>query len=101
MDLLMGIDLGSTRLKAIIYDRDGNALASGSRPTLQFHPNPEQPEWTVWKPEQIWGDTAAAVKDAVGAIDDPSRIRAVAVTGMGMDGVPVDADGNWLYPFIS
>ena len=101
MDYLMGIDLGSTSLKAIIYDLNGNTIASGSRPTERHHPNPEHPEWTVWLPEQIWADTAAAIKEAVSHLDDPRQIQALAVTGMGMDGVPIDEEGQWLYPFIS
>ena len=101
MDLLMGIDLGSTSLKAVIYDLDGNALASGSRKTELFHPSTENPEWAVWQPEQIWSGAAAAARDAVAQLDDPRKIRAVAVTGMGMDGLPIDEDGRWLYPLIS
>jgi sugar (pentulose or hexulose) kinase len=101
MDYLMGIDLGSTSLKAIIYDLEGNLVAGGSRPTEKFNPNPEHPEWTVWQPEQIWGGTADAMKEAVSQLKDPKQIKGVAVTGMGMDGVPVDKDGHWLYPFIS
>ncbi len=101
MDYLMGIDLGSTSLKAVVYDLDGNAVAAGSRPTEKVHPNPERPEWTVWEPEQIWSGTAAAVGEALAKLDDPRHVRGVAVTGMGMDGLPVDADGQWLYPFIS
>lgn len=101
MDYLMGIDLGSTSLKAVIYDREGKAVASGSRPTEKFNPNPDHPEWTVWQPEQIWGGTAAAMKEAVSKLADPQSIKGVAVTGMGMDAVPVDETGQWLYPFIS
>jgi len=101
MDCLMGIDLGSTSLKAVIYDREGRAVARGNRPTERFHPNAEHPEWTVWQPEQIWGGTAAAIRDALAALDDPQQVKAVAVTGMGMDGVPIDEEGKWLYPFIS
>ncbi len=101
MDYLMGIDLGSTSLKAVIYNLDGNAVASGSRPTERYNPYPDHPEWTVWQPEQIWGGTAAAIKEAVTHLDDPRQIKGVAVTGMGMDGVPVDEAGRWLYPFIS
>ncbi len=101
MDYLMGIDLGSTSLKAVIYDLDGKAAAAGSRPTELVHPDEKHPEWAVWQPEQIWGDTAAAVRDAVSKLDDPRQIKAVAVTGMGMDGVPIDESGRWLYPFIS
>ena len=97
----MGIDLGSTSLKAVAYDLSGRQIASGSRPTLRFHPDPQHPEWTVWQPEQIWNDTAAAIREAVGQLHDARQIRAVAVTGMGMDGLPVAADGQWLYPLIS
>ena len=101
MAYLMGIDLGSTSLKAVIYDLEGNVVASGSRPTQRFHPYPEHPEWTVWQPEQIWGGTAEAIQDAISQLPDPENIRGVAVTGMGMDGLPVDEHGQWLYPFIS
>jgi xylulokinase len=99
--LLAGVDLGSTSLKSVIYDLRGNAVASAARPTQRFHPDPAHPSWTVWDPAQIWGGAAAAVHDAVAEVDDPRDIAAVAVTGMGMDGVPVDEHGAWLYPFIS
>jgi xylulokinase len=101
MDYLVGIDLGSTSLKAVVYDACGHVAASAARPTERFHPDPAHPEWTVWQPEQIWGGTAAALREAVAKLDDARNIKAVAVTGMGMDGVPIDADGRWLYPFIS
>jgi xylulokinase len=101
MDYLAGIDLGSTSLKCVIYDLAGNVVAGGTRPTEKYNPYPDHPEWTVWQPEQIWGGTAAAIKDAVAQLDDPRKLKAVAVTGMGMDGLPVDEQGSWLYPFIS
>jgi xylulokinase len=99
--LLLGLDLGSTSLKAVVYDLEGHVVASGSRPTELFHPHADHPEWAVWQPEQIWGGAAAAVREAVAKLDDPRQIAGLAVTGMGMDGLPVDADGRWLYPMIS
>ncbi|NQT50654.1 hypothetical protein HQ576_01310 [bacterium] len=101
MDYLVGIDLGSTSLKAIVYDLAGNAVAQASRPTERVNPDPEHPDWAIWRPEQIWGGVAESLREAVGQLDDPTAIRGVAVTGMGMDGVPIDKDGRWLYPFIS
>lgn len=101
MAYLVGIDLGSTSLKAIIYDLEGNAIASAARPTERFNPYPDHPDWAIWKPEQIWAGVCESLKEAVGQIEDPADIKGVAVTGMGMDGVPVDKDGKWLYPFIS
>jgi xylulokinase len=101
LDYIAGIDLGSTSLKCVIYDLAGNVVASGSRATERYNPYPDHPDWTVWQPEQIWGGAAAAVKEAVCKLANPHQIKAVAVTGMGMDGVPVDEQGHWLYPFIS
>jgi len=101
MDYLVGIDLGSTNLKAIVYDVTGHVVTRASRATQRFNPNPARPQWAIWKPEQIWGGVAESLREAIGRLDDPSRIRGVAVTGMGMDGVPLDAQGRWLYPFIS
>ncbi len=101
MDYLVGIDLGSTSLKAVVYDLAGNVATKASRPTERFNPDSEHPDWAIWKPEQIWGGTAEALTEAVAKLDDPADVKGVAVTGMGMDGVPIDKDGNWLYPFIS
>ncbi len=101
MDYLVGIDLGSTNLKAIVYDTTGRVVTRASRTTQRFNPDPARPQWAIWKPGQIWGGVAESLREAIGQLDDPSRIRGVAVTGMGMDGVPLDAQGRWLYPFIS
>ena len=101
MDCLVGIDLGSTSLKAVIYDLAGNVAAKASRPTLRHNPHADHPDWAIWKPEEIWGGVAEALKEAVARLGKPAGIRGVAVTGMGMDGVPVDKAGKWLYPFIS
>jgi xylulokinase len=98
---LAGIDLGSTSLKCVIYDPAGNVVSAGTRPTERVHPDPVHPEWTVWDPAQIWGGAAAAARDAMARLAAPRSIAAVAVTGMGMDGLPVDENGAWLYPFIS
>jgi xylulokinase len=100
MTYLLGIDLGSTSLKAIIYDTGGNVVAKSSRPTEKHIPE-ENPDWVFWKPDQIWGGTAEAIKEAVSQLDDPENIKGVAVTGMGVDAVPIDKAGKWLYPFIS
>lgn len=101
MAYLMGIDLGSTSLKAVVYDFKGRKVSSGSRPTIVSHLEKEHPTWAFWEPDRIWNDTASAIKDAVSQIEHPKEIEGVAVTGFGMDGVPINKRGEWLYPFIS
>ncbi len=101
MGYLMGIDLGSTSIKAVIYDYNGNHVSAGSRPTPLSHLDPEQPLWAVWEPDKIWDCVVQAVKEALRNVENPDEVGAVAVTGFGMDGLPLDKNGNPLYPMIS
>ena len=101
MDILLGIDLGSTSIKTILYDLNGRVAAKASRPMQRFHPNPDRPEWTVWDPDELWSQTAAACRDIVSQIADPTAIKGIATTGMGMDGLPMGEHGERLYPLIS
>lgn len=100
MAYLLGIDVGSTNLKAVLFDFQGKVVARGDSPTRLVHPDPAHPGWAVWEPDQIWDGIAQSIRKATASVD-AGEIRGVAVTGMGMDGVPLDRDGNWLYPFIS
>lgn len=101
MCLLMGIDLGSTSLKAVLFDENGRCVAMGSVPTRVEYLNPEHPTWAFWHPDHVWESVAAAIRAAIKQVPISAEINGVAVTSFGMDGVPIDKEGNWLYPFIS
>ncbi len=100
MSYLLGVDVGSTNLKAVLFGVDGKIVAKADTPTELVHPEKDHPDWAVWQPQQIWSGIAQSIRKAVAGID-ASAIKGVTVTGMGMDGVPLDAGGKWLYPFIS
>lgn len=100
MDYLMGIDLGSTSIKAVVYDENGKAAASGSTPTKVSYLNADHPDWAFWDPEIIWESVCLSAKEALSGLEG-GGISAVAVTGWGMDGLPLDKRGEPLYPFIS
>lgn len=101
MDLLMGLDIGSTSIKANIYDQKGKLISGASSPTQLSHPDKDHPNWATWDPDIIWKATRKSIQEAVGNLKAKEEVKAVAVTGFGMDGVPVDKQGQWLYPFIS
>jgi xylulokinase len=101
MEYLLGIDVGSTSMKAVIYDLDGNVVAQASQPTISLANDPEHPNWQVYLPEDIWNGIASAIKEAVNQIDSAELIRAAAVTGLGADAVPLDEKGEPVYPFIN
>jgi sugar (pentulose or hexulose) kinase len=104
MDLLLGLDIGSTSIKANIYDLKGSLVSGGSRPTVLSHPDNEHPAWSIWDPDIIWGAVKDSIRSALDKLNPKSSksdIKSIAVTGFGMDGVPIDKNGKWLYPFIS
>ena len=101
MDLLMGIDLGSTSIKAVIYKTDGAVVSSGSVDTKASRLDPEHPDWVFWDPDIIWDSVCTAVRGALDQADGAGSIAGIAVTGWGMDGLPLDTAGEPLYPFIS
>lgn len=99
MAYLIGIDMGSTNTKAVVFDEKGTVVASGNQPSHFGPMDDAHPDWVFYDPEKVYGAVCAALREAVAAVDGP--IAGIAVTGMGMDGVPIDAEGNVLYPFIS
>jgi len=101
MALLLGLDIGSTSIKANIYDESGHLVSGGSRPTELFHPDNDHPNWAIWEPDNIWASARDAIATALKNINNKKDILAIAVTGFGMDGVPIDKNGKWLYSFIS
>ncbi len=100
MSYLLGVDVGSTNLKAVLFDLEGKQVAKGDVPNQSVHPDEAHADWQVWEPEQIWSGISESIREAVSTVD-ASKIMGVTVTGMGMDGVPLDKDGKWLYPFIN
>lgn len=101
MAYLMGIDLGSTSIKAVVYDECGRKISAGYQTTPLTHDNKQQPTWCVWDPKRIWDCVVYAIAEATAAISDVQEIKAVAVTGFGMDGLPLSREGKPLYPMIS
>jgi xylulokinase len=101
MGFLMGIDLGSSSIKAVAYDSAGEIAASHSVQTEIKYLDSEHPTWAFWDPDLVWDSIVTVIKMVLNDIGNPADIKGISVTGLGMDGVPLDKNGNWLYPFIS
>lgn len=101
MDYLLGIDVGSTSMKAVVYDLAGRVASQAACPQRSLANDPEHPNWQVYLPENIWDGISSAIHEAVSKLGAPESIRAAAVTGLGADAVPLDESGQPLYPFIN
>ena len=97
-DLLVGIDFGTSHIKAIAFTRAGQIVASASAPTPTVYP---QPGWAYYEPDAVWGQTVAALQAMTAQLDNPQRIVAVAVASVGEAGAPIDAAGQPTYPMIA
>ena len=62
--LLMGVDCGSTTIKATIFDRHGTTLAVASRNVRPICSKPGHVEQDM---RELWGSAAAAMQEAIAA----------------------------------
>ncbi len=89
--LLCGIDVGTGSVRAIVFALDGTVVAIGARPTPIVTLGPGAAEFD---PDALWQAVAAAIADATAQLDDPRRVRAVAVASFGESGAALDSDGR-------
>ncbi|MEN2741644.1 FGGY-family carbohydrate kinase [Microbacterium sp. X-17] len=81
--MLLGIDIGLTSSKAVVFDNAGVVISTAARPTRNVAP---RPGWSERQPDEFWLDLAGIIRDAVAAHAD--QIEGVAVAAHG--------DGLWL-----
>lgn len=99
MTMLLGLDVGTSRIKALLYDAQaGRVVATGERPTPVAHP---RPEWTDFPADEVWQAVVGAVRDLASSHAAVAQVAAVAVSSLGEAGVPLDGAGRPLAPFIA
>lgn len=92
------MDVGTTRVKAGLYDTAGRVLATSAVPTPTHACGPGRAEYDA---EALWEAASAALRDAVGSVEEPTRIVSVAVASMAEAGVPLDGSGKPTAPVIA
>ncbi|NJO38813.1 MAG: carbohydrate kinase, partial [Rhizobiales bacterium] len=96
--LLLGIDAGTTRVRALVVTPDGRVLSEGSRSAPTRRPCPR---WAEQDAEDIWQACVTAIRQAVEPIDRPERIRGLAISSVGEAFVPLDQAGAPTFPVIA
>ncbi|MGJ4943656.1 xylulokinase [Bradyrhizobium sp. HKCCYLS1011] len=96
--MYLGLDVGTSGVKAVLEDDAGALVATASRPLALSHP---KPLWSEQNPHD-W------VHAAIGAIDDLARthpretagVRGIGLSGQMHGATLLDADGHPLRPAI-
>ncbi len=84
---LMGIDVGTTGCKAVVFSEEGKQLSVAYREYPLLSP---KPGWFELDPNQVLTDVKASVKEATSRTTDP--VQALAVSSQGEAIVLIDKD---------
>ena len=96
--LLLGLDVGTTNIKAVAFDLRGRIVAQASVKTPTHYP---QPGRAYYKPAELWAGVVEATRGAVTQLNDPQRIVSMAVASIGETGFPLDAHGECTYDALA
>ncbi len=90
---LLGIDQGTTNVKANIMDEDGNVIATSSRPLTPIIPGPGMVEQN---PVEWWDKACSILKEitAKAGPDVVERIRGISISSQIISMVPLAKDGT-------
>ena len=92
MNYLLGVDLGTSGTKTVLFDEDGNVVASK---TIEYPLYQEKNGWAEQEPLDWWN----AAADTIHAVITESGIDNKDIKGLGISGqmhglVMLDKDGN-------
>lgn len=99
-ELLLGLDIGASSIKAGAFGVDGEPVALASCP----HAPAQQPEgqgWFIWDAGALLGTCRQLLREISTRVGAAGTIRSIAVTGFGADGAPFSPAGEQRYPIIS
>lgn len=92
-NLLLGIDVGTTGTKSILFREDGTILGRSYRGYGLRHPGPGRSEQAA---EDWWQAICETVRELCAGEDRRRGVRAISLSLQGGTVVPVDADGRAL-----
>jgi len=93
---LLGIDIGTSIVKAAIYRDDGAEVAAAARRTNVSSPHPG---WAEADPEEVWAATCAVIGQVLRQVP-AAEIAAIGISGAMVGAWVVDAEGRALRPGI-
>jgi len=95
---ILTLDVGTTALKAAIFDAHGRLRATAA---CEYQPAKPRPDWMELDPEVYWEAACRGIKSALDACrQDGVDIRAVGVTSQGETLIVLDGQGRPLRPAI-
>lgn len=93
---VIALDLGTSSLKALVVNAQGDILARARRPYPTHHP---QPGWNEQDPADWWKAAWDTIRELTTTLPE-LRVAAISITGQMHGTVVLDTNGNALAPAI-
>jgi L-fuculokinase len=100
MSCVIIFDIGATNVRCVAVSETGEILGQQSMPN-ETSADPHHPGGRIWDLDLIWSKLVRNCRALLASLPSSPDIRAVTVTTFGVDGAPLDKNGNLLYPVIS
>jgi len=99
INVLMGIDVGTTSTKVVLFDHLGNEIfRSTSRPYQNYTP---QPGWVEQDPEEIWQALLSTIRDSLQFKEGEVSVTGICMSVQSGSLIPADSKGKPIYPMIT
>ncbi len=92
---LMGLDVGSTGVKAVVFTPQRRIVGSAYREYPEIYPDPG---WIELRPDDVWGGVKSVIRGA--AEEAGGGVKSLAISALGEAFTPVSRDGDFLHNTI-
>jgi len=99
IETLLGLDVGTTSTKAVLFDLAGTELARAvSQPYRSDNPHPG---WVQQDPEELWLAVLTSIREVMVQVSEGMHVVALCMAVQSGSTLAVDANGGPLYPLIT
>lgn len=90
---LLGLDVGTSGCKSVIFNEDGEILAQAYREYPEIYP---RPGWVEMNPERIWSAIKEVIRESASKVSG-DKVKALCFSILGVAVTPLAKDGTPLY----
>ena len=96
---LLGLDVGTTSTKAVLFDLAGKEVARTISPPYRNHT--PHPDWVEQDPEEVWQAVLTAVRGVMTQVEGEVHVKALCMAAQSGSLLPADANGEPVYRLIT
>ena len=98
-EALIGLDIGTTSTKAVLFSISGVELARAN--STAYGAQMPSPGWVEQDPEEIWQAVVTTLRSVIKQVPASTHVIAVCMAAQSGSLLPADLLGDPIYPFIT